>query len=99
MGVPYHPEVGQPADTATTFVLEFPVKAPERAVTRNDIAALEQLEYWKMLKECYTEHNPSVTVIYCMSPNNVARSFHIKVGEEFAYCHRGVIHSACIILS
>ncbi len=62
IGVPYHPEVGQPHDTATTFVVEFPVKAPKDVITRHDMNALDQLLYWKMLKENYTEHNPSITV-------------------------------------
>ncbi len=60
--VPYHPEVGQTADNATTFVLEFPVKAPANAVFKDDISALEQLEYWKKVKMNFTEHNPSITV-------------------------------------
>lgn len=59
---PYYPEVGQLMHIANTYVLEFPVKAPESAVFRKDIDALEQLEYWKMVKKNYTEHNPSVTV-------------------------------------
>ncbi len=62
MGVPHHPEVGQTLDTATTFVLEFPVKAPKGSIFKNDLTALQQLEHWKMLKESYTEHNPSTTV-------------------------------------
>lgn len=61
-GIPYYPEVGQTMDTATTYVLEFPVKAPEGSVLRNDVTALQQLEHWKMVKEHYTEHNPSVTI-------------------------------------
>ncbi len=61
-GVPYHPEVGQSMIDATTFVLEFPVKAPDGAIFKNDITALEQLEFWKMVKTNFTEHNPSVTV-------------------------------------
>ena len=61
-GYPYYPEVGQSEDDATTFVLEFPVKAPEGAVFKNDLSALDQLEHWKTVKENYTEHNPSVTV-------------------------------------
>lgn len=61
-GVPYHPEVGQSMEDATTFVLEFPVKAPEGAICRDDITALDQLEHWKMVKTNYTEHNPSVTI-------------------------------------
>lgn len=59
---PCYPEVGQDVATATTYVLEFPVKAPEGSITKNDFNAIDQLEYWKMLKENYTEHNPSVTV-------------------------------------
>ena len=59
---PYYPEVGQTEGSATTYVLEFPVAAPEGAVMRNDLTALQQLEHWKMVKEHYTEHNPSVTV-------------------------------------
>jgi len=61
-GVPYYPEVGQSADNANTYVLEFPVKAPEGAVTKDDVSALDQLAHWKLVKENYTEHNPSVTV-------------------------------------
>ncbi len=61
-GVPYHPEVGQSAENAVTYVLEFPVKAPEKSIFKNDQTALEQLEYWKMVKESFTEHNPSVTI-------------------------------------
>lgn len=61
-GLPYFPEVGQNVDTANTYVLEFPVKAPEGSVFKNDLSALEQLEYWKMVKLNWTEHNPSATV-------------------------------------
>ena len=59
---PYHPEVGQMENSATTYVLEFPVHAPGGSVFRDDLSAPEQLEYWKMVKENYTEHNPSVTI-------------------------------------
>ena len=59
---PYYPEVGQSEDSASTYVLEFPVKAPDGAVLRNDVSAIDQLEHWKTVKENYTEHNPSVTV-------------------------------------
>lgn len=61
-GVPYHPEVGQNIANATTYVLEFPVKAPDGAICKNDISALDQLHHWKIVKLNYTEHNPSVTV-------------------------------------
>jgi len=58
----YFPEVGQSLSAASTYVLEFPVKAPDAAITKNDITALDQLEHWKKVKVNFTEHNPSVTV-------------------------------------
>ena len=61
-GVPYFPEVGQTKDEASTYVLEFPIKAPDGAICKNDINAIEQLEHWKIVKKHYTEHNPSVTI-------------------------------------
>ena len=61
-GVPFHPEVGQTMENATTFVLDFPVKAPDRSVFKNDQSAIDQLEYWKIVKENFTEHNPSTTI-------------------------------------
>ncbi len=61
-GVPFHPEVGQSPENATTYVLEFPVKAPKNSLFKNDISAIDQLEHWKLVKTHYTEHNPSVTI-------------------------------------
>jgi ribonucleoside-diphosphate reductase alpha chain len=61
-GVPCSPELGQEAKTASTWVLEFPVASPKNAKTRCDFTALEQLEHWKMVKEFWCEHNPSITV-------------------------------------
>lgn len=62
-GVPFHPENGQTFENATTWVLEFPVKAPDQtAMFKNEISAIDQLEYWKTVKINFTEHNPSVTV-------------------------------------
>jgi len=62
--VPYEPEVGQSKETATTFVVEFPVKAPSAkgTVYKDDLSALEQLNFWKTVKENFTEHNPSTTI-------------------------------------
>jgi len=60
--VPYHPEVGSTEDTASTFVIDFPVAAPKNAITKDSVSALDQLTHWKLVKENYTEHNPSVTV-------------------------------------
>ena len=40
-GVPYNPEVGQTKESATTFVFEFPVKAPKNTVVNADVNAHE----------------------------------------------------------
>ncbi len=59
---PYKPEVGQSLENANTYVLEFPVKAPNNTITQSDLDAMKQLNHWKTVKEHFTEHNPSVTV-------------------------------------
>jgi hypothetical protein len=61
-GVPYHPEVGQTLEDATTFVIDFPVKSPKGSIYKDDVSAIELLEHWKVVKSNYTEHNPSVTI-------------------------------------
>jgi ribonucleoside-triphosphate reductase len=61
-GVKWYPEVGQDPATASTMVLEFPIASPTGAKTRHDMTAMQQLEHWRMVKEFWCEHNPSVTV-------------------------------------
>ncbi|MDP2788990.1 MAG: ATP cone domain-containing protein [bacterium] len=61
-GVPCLPEVGQSESTATTFVLEFPVKAPQGAIFKDEVSALDLMKEWKRLKEHFVEHNPSATI-------------------------------------
>ena len=61
-GVPTLPEVGQSEASATTFVLEFPVKAPEGAIFKDEVSALDLMKEWKRLKEHFVEHNPSATI-------------------------------------
>ena len=46
----------------TTDVFSFPVKAPDHAVFRNDMSAIQQLEHYLMFKRFWCEHNPSITV-------------------------------------
>jgi len=58
-GVPSEPCVMKP-DTTTVF--SFPIKAPDGAVTRNDLTAVEQLETWLMYQRHWCEHKPSVTI-------------------------------------
>lgn len=47
-----------------TYVLSFPTKAPDGAITRDELSCIDQCNYWLMAKENYTEHNPSVTISY-----------------------------------
>lgn len=61
-GVPVYPEVGQDPMNANTWVLEFPVKAPEQGKFKDEISALDLLSHWKDVKTNYTEHNPSATI-------------------------------------
>ncbi len=68
-GVPMDPENGQTEDTANTWVVHFPVKSPESAITRKERSAIEQCEYWLKSKIFWTEHNPSVTITY--QPNEI----------------------------
>ena len=58
-GVPCEPDVTKPNDVS---VFSFPIAAPKNAITQKDLTAIEHLEVWKMYRENWTEHNPSVTV-------------------------------------
>lgn len=58
-GVPWEPDVMKP-DSTTVFY--FPTKAPEGVKFTSDLTAIEHLEIWKLYREHWTEHNPSVTV-------------------------------------
>jgi ribonucleoside-diphosphate reductase alpha chain len=57
--IPNAPCVMKP-DTTTVF--SFPQKSPNKAVTRNDMSAIEQLETWLTYQRHWCEHKPSVTV-------------------------------------
>lgn len=63
-GVPMDPENGQRANNADTWVVHFPVKSPEGAVTRSGRSAIVQCEYWLLNKVYWAEHNVSCTVTY-----------------------------------
>lgn len=49
----------------STAVVSFPIKAPESAVTRNDMTAIEALELWLVYQREWCEHKPSVTITVC----------------------------------
>jgi hypothetical protein len=56
-GVPYVEDKGD-------YLFEFPMKAPEGSVFRNDRTAVQQLEHWLMMQRAWAEHKPSITVYY-----------------------------------
>ena len=58
-GIPNEPCVFK-GDTTTVF--SFPVMSPNRAITRNDMTAIEQLEMWLTYQRYWCEHKPSVTI-------------------------------------
>lgn len=58
-GIPNEPDVTKPASTTVFF---FPIKSPEGSVMRDDMTAIQQLEYWKRIQENWCEHKPSITV-------------------------------------
>jgi ribonucleoside-diphosphate reductase alpha chain len=58
-GIPNSPCVMKPD---STIVFSFPVKSPDKSVTRNDMTAVEQLELWLTYQRHWCEHKPSVTI-------------------------------------
>ena len=58
-GIPNEPDVMNP-DKTTVF--SFPVKAPDGAVTRDEISALDHLELYKTYRLHWAEHQVSITV-------------------------------------
>lgn len=64
-GMELVPENGQEhLDNPSMYVAEFYVKSPDGAVCIGDMSAIEQLNYWLMIKTHWTEHNPSATITY-----------------------------------
>lgn len=59
MGFPVEDDISKPDHT---YVFSFPCKAPENAIYRNDMSAIEQLQLWLVYKKHWCEHNPSVTI-------------------------------------
>jgi ribonucleoside-diphosphate reductase alpha chain len=58
-GVPHEADVMKPDDTT---VFTFYQKAPEGALTRDDISAVEHLDIWMAYQKYWCEHKPSVTI-------------------------------------
>jgi ribonucleoside-diphosphate reductase alpha chain len=58
-GYYWEDDVMNPEQTA---VFSFPIAAPEDAITRNDLKAIEHLELWMSYQRYWCEHKPSVTI-------------------------------------
>jgi len=59
VGIPVEDDFMKPNDT---YVFSFPVKAPEGAITRNDLTAIDHLNTWLVYQRAWCEHKPSITV-------------------------------------
>lgn len=49
-------------DMVTKWVVSFPEKSPDSCLTRHDVTALDQLEWYLKVKRNWCEHNQSITV-------------------------------------
>lgn len=65
-GVPWEWDVSKTDSDGNVLpiirVFSFPMKAPDNAVFRNDLSAIDQLEHYLVFAEHWCEHNPSITV-------------------------------------
>jgi ribonucleoside-triphosphate reductase (thioredoxin) len=44
------------------IVFEFPMECPSDTVMRDDMSAVQQLKHWRVFRNHWCEHNPSVTI-------------------------------------
>ena len=58
-GFPNEDDVTAPQNTSVFY---FPQKAPETAITRNQVTALDQLALYKVYAESWCDHNASTTI-------------------------------------
>lgn len=71
-----------------TWVLSFPEKAPDGAITKDQVTAIEQLEWYKKVRTNWCEHNQSITVYvrdeeWLEVGNWVYKNFDIISGVSF----------------
>ena len=59
VGIPVEDDFMKPNDT---YVFSFPVKAPEGAIVRDDLTAIDHLNTWLVYQREWCEHKPSITV-------------------------------------
>lgn len=58
-GIPNEPDVTKPQSTTIFY---FPIKSPKDSIKRDQLTAIQQLEYWKYIQDKWCEHKPSITV-------------------------------------
>ena len=61
-GIEYKPENGQTEDNATTMVVEFPIKSPDKAITNKTWTSMDQLNWYLKVQKNWSTHNVSNTV-------------------------------------
>jgi ribonucleoside-diphosphate reductase alpha chain len=59
VGIPCEDDFMKPDQT---YVFSFPVKAPEGAIVRDDLTAIDHLNTWLVYQRDWCEHKPSITV-------------------------------------
>ena len=69
-GVYHEDDITKPEHT---LVFYFPIKSPNKSLTRIDLSAIEHLEIWKIYQDHWCEHKPSATI-------SVRESEWLKVG-------------------
>ena len=69
-GVYHEDDITKPEHT---LVFYFPIKSPDKSLTRIDLSAIEHLEIWKIYQDHWCEHKPSATI-------SVRESEWLKVG-------------------
>ena len=76
------------ADKVQTWVTGFPIKAPDVCITRHDVTAIDQLEWYRKVQNNWCEHNQSITIYvddheWIEVGNYVYKHFEDIVGVSF----------------
>lgn len=80
-GVPVEDDIMSPQQTD---VFSFPLEAPEGAILRDDVSALDQLKLWLTYQRNWCEHKPSITVYVQENEWIEVAAFVYKYFDEMA---------------
>jgi hypothetical protein len=80
----FDPKVEWDESKVNTWVISFPLKAPDTALTLKDATAIEQLEWYRKIQTNWCEHNASITV-------NVKDHEWFEVGN-WVYSHWDIVN-------